>query len=136
MSSASTTPLRECTRGLSEWLQVQYRSAGNCYARVPNADTQIGGAKQKGIIHHGISANRQNPFAGALYDAIFNTFRRSKNQVAYWLPVMLAGYYTLDWATERYDPSCVLRWHNMKLTFRRNHYLNSKAGRAEFGAEE
>lgn len=63
----------------------------------------IGGAKQKGIIDHGISANRQNPFAGAAHDAIFNTFRRTKGQIFYWLPPMLAGYYLLNWATERYD---------------------------------
>ncbi|KAM0261811.1 hypothetical protein ACHAQJ_002014 [Trichoderma viride] len=78
----------------------------------------FGGAKQKGIIDYGLSANRQNPFAGAAHDAIFNTFRRTKSQIFYWLPPMLAGYYLLNWATER------------------NHYLNSKAGRAEFADAE
>lgn len=62
----------------------------------------IGGAKQKGIVDYGLSANRQNPFAGAAHDAIFNTFRRTKSQIFYWLPPMLAGYYLLSWATERY----------------------------------
>ncbi|KAK4084282.1 uncharacterized protein Triagg1_762 [Trichoderma aggressivum f. europaeum] len=76
------------------------------------------GAKQKGIVDYGLSANRQNPFAGAAHDAIFNTFRRTKSQIFYWLPPMLAGYYLLSWATER------------------NHYLNSKAGRAEFADSE
>ncbi|KAG9255824.1 ubiquinol-cytochrome c reductase subunit 8 [Emericellopsis cladophorae] len=79
----------------------------------------IGGAnKQKGIVQWGLSANRQNPFAGATYDAVFNTFRRTKSQIFYWLPAAFAGYYILNWATER------------------NHYLNSKAGRAEFADEE
>ncbi|KAG5949250.1 ubiquinol--cytochrome-c reductase subunit 8 [Claviceps pazoutovae] len=78
----------------------------------------MGGFKQKGIIHYGISANRQNPMAGAFHDAIFNTFRRTKGQILYWLPPMIAAYGLLNWATER------------------NHYLNSKAGRAEFGDEE
>ncbi|EGR44389.1 hypothetical protein MKX07_002371 [Trichoderma sp. CBMAI-0711] len=78
----------------------------------------FGGAKQKGVVTFGLSANRQNPFAGAAHDAIFNTFRRTKSQIFYWLPPMLAGYYLLSWATER------------------NHYLNSKAGRAEFADEE
>ncbi|KAI9900874.1 hypothetical protein N3K66_005136 [Trichothecium roseum] len=78
----------------------------------------IGGSKQKGIVHWGLSANRQNPFAGALYDAFFNTFRRTKSQIFYWAPVLAGGYWLMHWATER------------------NHYLNSKAGRAEFAGEE
>ncbi|KAG5962844.1 ubiquinol--cytochrome-c reductase subunit 8 [Claviceps arundinis] len=78
----------------------------------------MGGFKQKGIIHYGISANRQNPMVGTFHDAIFNTFRRTKGQILYWLPPMIAAYGLLNWATER------------------NHYLNSKAGRAEFGDEE
>ncbi|KAG5947289.1 hypothetical protein E4U53_006434 [Claviceps sorghi] len=78
----------------------------------------IGGAKQKGIIHYGVSANRQNPMSGTFHDAIFNTFRRTKGQIFYWVPPMVAAYYLMDWATER------------------NHYLNSKHGRAEFGDEE
>ncbi|GAO19482.1 uncharacterized protein UV8b_00421 [Ustilaginoidea virens] len=78
----------------------------------------FGGAKQKGIIHYGVSANRQNPLAGIVHDAIFNTFRRTKGQIFYWVPPMIAAYYLMDWATER------------------NHYLNSKQGRAEFAGEE
>ncbi|EFY84719.1 ubiquinol--cytochrome-c reductase subunit 8 [Metarhizium acridum] len=75
----------------------------------------FGGSKQKGIIHYGLSANRQNPTAGIVHDAFFNTFRRTKGQIFYWLPPLVAGYYLMQWATER------------------NHYLQSKAGRAEFG---
>ncbi|RSL55895.1 Cytochrome b-c1 complex subunit 8 [Fusarium duplospermum] len=77
-----------------------------------------GGEKQRGIVTYGLSANRQNPFAGATHAAIFNTFRRTKSQIFFWLPPMLAGYYIMDWAVHRSE------------------YLNSKAGRAEFGDEE
>ncbi|KAM3515058.1 hypothetical protein MY11210_001296 [Beauveria gryllotalpidicola] len=77
-----------------------------------------GAGKTKGIITFGIAANRQNLFAGAAHDAIFNTFRRTKSQIFYWLPSLMAGYYLMHWATER------------------NEYLNSKAGRAEFADVE
>ncbi|KAI1811556.1 cytochrome b-c1 complex subunit 8 [Poronia punctata] len=77
----------------------------------------FGGAKQKGIITYSLSANRQNPFAGAFHDAIFNTWRRFSKQVLYWAPPMIFGYYYMSWATER------------------NHYLNSKEGRKEFADE-
>ncbi|PHH91601.1 hypothetical protein CDD83_11070 [Cordyceps sp. RAO-2017] len=78
----------------------------------------IGGAKQKGIITYGVSANRLNPFAGIVHDAVFNTFRRTKGQIFYWLPSVMLGYYLMNWASER------------------NEYLNSKAGRAEFADAE
>ncbi|KAI1777252.1 UcrQ-domain-containing protein [Hypoxylon cercidicola] len=69
---------------------------------------------QKGIITYGVSANRQNVLAGAGHDAVFNTWRRFHTQVFYWAPPLLAAYYAMDWAIKR------------------NEYLNSKAGRAEF----
>ncbi|CAM1500583.1 Fc.00g097450.m01.CDS01 [Cosmosporella sp. VM-42] len=78
----------------------------------------FGGEKQKGIVTYGLSANRQNPFAGAGHDFIFNTFRRTKAQIFFWLPPLVAGYYLMDWAAHRSD------------------YLNSKAGRAEFADSE
>ncbi|KAL2269163.1 hypothetical protein VTJ83DRAFT_4009 [Remersonia thermophila] len=78
----------------------------------------FGGLKQKGIVSYGIAPNRQQPLAGAFHDAIFNTWRRFSAQVFYWATPALAGYYLINWAVER------------------NHYLNSKAGRAEFGEEE
>ncbi|KAI0836394.1 UcrQ-domain-containing protein [Hypoxylon sp. FL0890] len=68
----------------------------------------------KGIITYTISANRQNVLAGAGRDAIFNTWRRFSMQVLYWAPPLMAAYYAMDWANKR------------------NEYLNSKAGRAEF----
>ena len=64
-----------------------------------------GGSKQKGIIHYGVSANRQNPTAGMANDALFNTFRRTKGQIFYWLTPMIAAYYLMSWATDRYDCS-------------------------------
>ncbi|KAK0720881.1 cytochrome b-c1 complex subunit 8 [Lasiosphaeris hirsuta] len=78
----------------------------------------FGGSKQKGIITYGISPNRQNPFAGAVHDAFFNTWRRFSGQVLYIAPPFLAAYFIMDWAIHR------------------NEYLNSKAGRAEFADAE
>ncbi|KAI0390852.1 cytochrome b-c1 complex subunit 8 [Xylariaceae sp. FL0594] len=78
----------------------------------------FGGATQKGIITYSVSPNRQNPVAGAFHDAIFNTWRRFSAQVLYVAPPFIFAYYAMSWATER------------------NHYLNSKAGRAEFGDSE
>ncbi|KAI4600765.1 ubiquinol--cytochrome-c reductase subunit 8 [Pestalotiopsis sp. 9143b] len=78
----------------------------------------FGGLKQKGIITYGLSSNRQNPVAGAAHDAIFNTWRRISKQILYVAPPFIGFYYAMEWATHR------------------NHYLNSKQGRAEFGEEE
>lgn len=39
---------------------------------------------------------------GAYHAAIFNVFRRTRNQVLYWAPALMVGYYTMQWATERY----------------------------------
>ncbi|GJC98677.1 Cytochrome b-c1 complex subunit 8 [Colletotrichum higginsianum IMI 349063] len=82
------------------------------------ADGFAGGEKQRGIITFGITPNRQNPFAGAAHDAVFNTWRRTSAQILYVVPPLLAGWYIMDWAIHR------------------NHYLNSKQGRAEFADEE
>ncbi|EGS18319.1 ubiquinol-cytochrome c reductase complex-like protein [Thermochaetoides thermophila DSM 1495] len=71
----------------------------------------FGGMPQKGIVTYGVAPNRQKPLAGAMHDAIFNTWRRFSSQVLYFAPPMIAGYYLMNWAIER------------------NHYLNSKAGR-------
>jgi hypothetical protein len=71
---------------------------------IQTANHGAGGSKQKGIITYGMSANRLNPLAGVGHAAVFNTFRRTKSQIFYWLPVMVAGYYIMHWATERYVP--------------------------------
>ncbi|KAF2774241.1 UcrQ-domain-containing protein [Teratosphaeria nubilosa] len=78
----------------------------------------LGSMPQKGIVHYGLSNNRQNPLAGTFNAAIFNTFRRTRNQILYWSIPLLIGYETMQWAIER------------------NEYLNSKAGRAEYADEE
>ncbi|KAI8963753.1 ubiquinol-cytochrome c reductase complex ubiquinone-binding protein [Daldinia sp. FL1419] len=77
----------------------------------------FGGMPQKGIISYTLSANRQNPLAGAAHAAVFNTWRRFSAQVLYFAPPMIFFYYAMSWATDR------------------NHYLNSKAGRKEFAEE-
>jgi hypothetical protein len=65
----------------------------------------IGGSKQRGIITYGLSANRQNPFAGAGHDAVFNTWRRFSKQVLYVAPPFVFFYYVMNWAVERYATS-------------------------------
>ncbi|KAF2466037.1 uncharacterized protein BDR25DRAFT_306259 [Lindgomyces ingoldianus] len=77
----------------------------------------LGSPPQKGVTVYAMSANRQNPLAGAMNAAVFNTFRRSRKQILYWLPPMLLGYATMQWAIAR------------------NEYLNSKPGRAEYADE-
>ncbi|ORY66544.1 cytochrome b-c1 complex subunit 8, partial [Pseudomassariella vexata] len=77
-----------------------------------------GSPTQKGIITFSLSSNRQNPFAGAAHDAMFNTWRRTRTQILYWAPPLVMAYYLMNRAVTRYE------------------YLNSKAGRKEFGEEE
>ena len=69
-----------------------------------------GSPPQKGIATYSLSSNRQNVNAHALYNAVFNTWRRSKNQIGYWLPPFAIAYFTLDWAIKKYTPS--LPWQN------------------------
>lgn len=66
----------------------------------------LGSPKQKGITTYGLSLNRQNPLAGTAETAIFNTFRRTRNQVLYIVPPFLIAYYTMQWAIERYVACC------------------------------
>ncbi|EEH33407.1 ubiquinol-cytochrome c reductase complex ubiquinone-binding protein [Paracoccidioides lutzii Pb01] len=70
------------------------------------------------IATYALSPNRQRPLAGALYNAIFNTWRRTRNQALYVVPPFVAAYAILNWAVER------------------NEYLNSKPGRLAEGASE
>ncbi|KAI0844639.1 UcrQ-domain-containing protein [Daldinia vernicosa] len=72
---------------------------------------------QKNIITYSLSSNRQKIFTGVAHDAVFNSWRRFCGQVLYWAPPFLAAYYAMDWANKR------------------NEYLNSKAGRAEFNTD-
>lgn len=61
----------------------------------------LGSQKQKGIITYGLSGNRQRPMAGAAHAAVFNVFRRTRDQILYWLPPLLIGYAVMNWAIER-----------------------------------
>ncbi|KAI1332599.1 UcrQ family protein [Xylariaceae sp. FL0255] len=83
------------------------------YGKLLGSWGHFGGQKQRGIITYAMTANKQNPFAGAGHAAIFNTWRRFSKQVLYVAPPLVFFYYAMSWATER------------------NHYLNSKAGRKE-----
>ena len=60
-----------------------------------------GSQPQKGIVHYGLSANRQRPLAGTLNAAIFNTWRRFSHQVLYFAPPLVIAYYSMQWAIER-----------------------------------
>lgn len=61
---------------------------------------------QKGVTSYSLSPNRQNPLAGAAHAAVFNTFRRTRHQILYWLPSMLIGYAAMQWAIEKYGTIC------------------------------
>ncbi|KAK2764435.1 ubiquinol--cytochrome-c reductase subunit 8 [Arachnomyces sp. PD_36] len=78
----------------------------------------FGTPKQKGVVTYAMAPNRQRPLAGALHNAIFNTWRRCKGQALYVIPPFVAAYAIMSWATER------------------NEYLNSKPGRLAEGGEE
>jgi hypothetical protein len=60
-----------------------------------------GSLPQKGIVYYGLAQNRQNPLAGTLNAAIFNTFRRTRGQILYWAVPMLIAYETMQWAIEK-----------------------------------
>ncbi|RFU34222.1 hypothetical protein B7463_g2121, partial [Scytalidium lignicola] len=77
----------------------------------------LGSQPQKGITSYVLSQNRQRPLANAAHAAIFNTWRRFSAQVLYFAPPLVLAYVTMNWAIER------------------NEYLNSKAGRLEYGEE-
>ena len=78
----------------------------------------LGSLPQKGIVHYGLAQNRQNPLAGTFNAAVFNTFRRTRNQILYWSIPLIIGYEVMQWAEEK------------------NHFVNSKEGRALYGDAE
>ncbi|KAG0355602.1 ubiquinol--cytochrome-c reductase subunit 8, partial [Gamsiella multidivaricata] len=62
----------------------------------------LGGLKQRGIVTYSLSPFEQRAFAGALHQAIFNTFRRTTGQVLYiGIPFGLA-YGTYSWAKKNH----------------------------------
>ncbi|KAK6427152.1 Cytochrome b-c1 complex subunit 8, mitochondrial [Oleoguttula sp. CCFEE 5521] len=78
----------------------------------------LGSLPQKGITSYALAPNRQNPMAGAMNAAVFNTFRRTRHQILYWGLPLLIGYETMQWAIER------------------NEFLNSKEGRAMYEGQD
>ncbi|KAG5519264.1 hypothetical protein PMAC_001889 [Pneumocystis sp. 'macacae'] len=73
----------------------------------------MGGPVQKGIITYSLSPRAQNPLAGALHSAIFNTYRRCSQQILYFGVPLIVGYTIYVWAIKR------------------NEFLYSKAGQKE-----
>lgn len=66
--------------------------------------TESGCPTPQRIASYSLSANRQNPMAGAFHAAIFNTFRRCRHQALYVVPPFLVAYATMNWAVERCVP--------------------------------
>ena len=62
---------------------------------------RIGLPKQKGINSYLLSANAQRPFVHAFHNAIFNTFRRCKDQFLYVVPPFVIAYWIMQWAEKR-----------------------------------
>ncbi|PRT55275.1 Cytochrome b-c1 complex subunit 8 [Wickerhamiella sorbophila] len=58
------------------------------------------GPKQKYTVRYGLSPNAQNPFKGMLYNAFFNTFRRTRSQFLYLLIPFGSYYYLWNWAND------------------------------------
>jgi len=74
----------------------EYKRSGDTDAGIPT-----GSPPQKGVTTYSISANRQKPFAGAAHAAIFNTWRRFRNQAFYFVPPLVGVYFLIDWAEKK-----------------------------------
>lgn len=61
------------------------------------------GTAEKGIVSYALSPNRQRAMGGTLHAAVFNTWRRTKGSLLYWAPPMMAAYFIMSWANERYE---------------------------------
>lgn len=53
------------------------------------------------MVTYALSANRQRPLAGIVNAAIFNTWRRTKNQIMYFAPPLIIAYVAMDWAIQK-----------------------------------
>lgn len=60
-----------------------------------------GGRPGKGVVSYSLSPNRQRPMATFIGKGFWNVVRRSRNQVLYFIPPLVAGYATMQWAIER-----------------------------------
>ncbi|KAH8145885.1 uncharacterized protein LAJ45_10027 [Morchella importuna] len=78
----------------------------------------FGSPPQKGVTTYTLSANRQRPLKGAAHAAVFNSWRRFRSQALYVAPPFVVAYLLMDWAEKR------------------NHFLNSKEGRALYAESE
>lgn len=56
--------------------------------------------KQKYTVRYGLSPNAQNPFKGAAYNAVFNTFRRVKSQFLFVVLPVGSYLYLWNWAND------------------------------------
>jgi hypothetical protein len=81
----------------SEIASSESETTSSILTRILNA----GSLPQKGIVHYGLAQNRQNPLAGTLNAAIFNTFRRTRGQILYWGVPLLIAYEAMQWAIEK-----------------------------------
>ncbi|ODV63019.1 ubiquinol--cytochrome-c reductase subunit 8 ASCRUDRAFT_74436 [Ascoidea rubescens DSM 1968] len=73
----------------------------------------LGSPKQKGITTYTVSPFAQKPLKGVAHNAIFNVFRRVKNQTLF---VVIPG-------------AIIYYWWSVNRDY--NHYLYTKAGREE-----
>lgn len=74
------------------------REENTLTSRIHNPGAAI---KERGIITYSLSSNRQNLFNGAGRAAVFNTARRTRAQILYWLPPLLAAAWAMDWGNKR-----------------------------------
>lgn len=73
----------------------------------------MGGPTQKNIAMYSVSPYATKPLKGNLYNAFFNTFRRTKNQILY---IVLPG---------------IIVWNVWAKARDYNEYLYTKAGRED-----
>ncbi|KAI1314441.1 ubiquinol--cytochrome-c reductase subunit 8 [Mortierella claussenii] len=62
----------------------------------------LGAPKQRGIAIYTLSPYEQRAFAGALHQAVFNTFRRVKGQAFYIAIPMGLAYATYSWGKKNH----------------------------------
>lgn len=67
----------------------------------------LGAPKQRGIVTYVLSPYEQRAFAGALHQAIFNTFRRVTGQAFYIAVPLGAAYGLYSWGKENHRTSLV-----------------------------
>ncbi|KAJ4519108.1 ubiquinol--cytochrome-c reductase subunit 8 [Exophiala dermatitidis] len=56
-----------------------------------------------------------DPLAGIVKNAVFNTYRRTKHQILYWLPPLVLAYFLMDWAVEQLVADLEEEYHLWEL---------------------